>query len=182
MRRSIVGILTIAASIVVLVGIWTLLSFIRNPEPDAANIQKIFIVRVSDFRPEPSERLQYTLGVILFPIVCAIFFLLFNRLQSNFKGNIKYIHLTVSVLSVALVILLAVARLQNVNNNYLLPGSLFCIPILGFVFCLLAYIAQYDLNISSIKESNKTIFYRHLLYFGRLSNILDYYRNNFQPK
>jgi hypothetical protein len=141
-KRNIVGILTLATSITFIVFVWILLSSIKNPEPDAAVLQKIFNLPLDEFRPELRERTQYIAGVILFPVICALIFLTFNYLVFRLKGNVKYTQLIISVSAVALVVLLAAAGLRNVDNNYLLPSSLFRAPFLAISFCTIAFVGM----------------------------------------
>ncbi|MCJ7773294.1 MAG: hypothetical protein MUP22_09205 [Desulfobacterales bacterium] len=134
MRRTIASILTIAACILFIGLIILLLSTRENPPLDVISITNIFALSVDDFNPEPNEHLIYVISTLTLPFLCAGFYLLFTRLLARFKGEIKIIHLLLSVNATVCVIALTVAGLLNVKF-YMAASSLVQKPYLAVAFC-----------------------------------------------
>ena len=135
MRRTIASILTIAACILFIGLIILLLSTRENPPIDVISITNIFALPVDDFNPEPNEHLIYVVSTLTLPFLCAGFYLLFTRLLARFKGEIKIIHLLLSVNATVCVIALTIAGLLNVKFLYMAASSLVQKPGLAVAFC-----------------------------------------------
>ena len=140
MRRTIASILTIAACIIFIGLIILLLSTKEAPPLDVISITKNFSYSVNYFKPEPGEHLIYTISTVALPFLCTGFYLLFTRLLSRFKGNIKIIHLLLTLTATGCVCLLTVAGLSNAKM-YMAASSLVLKPYLTLVFCAVIFAA-----------------------------------------
>ena len=138
MRKTIASILTIAACIIFIGLIILLLSNKEAPPLDVISITKNFSNSVSFFKPEPGELLIYVISTLALPFLCTGFYILFNRLISRFKGNIKIIHLFLTVTATVCAILLTAAGLLNVKF-YLAASSLVQKPRLTLAFCAVIF-------------------------------------------
>jgi len=140
MRKTIASILTIAVCIIFIGLIILLLSNKEAPPLDVVSITKNFSNSVSYFKPEPGEHLIYVISTLTLPFLCTGFYIIFTRLISRFKGNIKSIHLVITVTATVCAILLTAAGLLNVKF-YLAASSLVQKPRLTLAFCAVIFAA-----------------------------------------
>ncbi len=140
MRKTIASILTIAVCIIFIGLIIMLLSNKEAPPLDVISITKKFSISMNYFKPEPGEHLIYVISTLTLPFLCTGFYILFTRLLSRFKGNIKSIHLVITVTATVCAILLTAAGLLNVKF-YLAASSLVQKPRLTLAFCAVIFAA-----------------------------------------
>ena len=134
MRRTIASILTIAACILSIGLIILFFSTKEIPPLDLISTTKKYNYSAYFLKPEPNEHLIYTISTLALPFICTGFYLLFTRLLSRFKSNIKIPHLLLTVIASVCAILLTVAGLLNVRM-YMAASSLIQKPYLTMAFC-----------------------------------------------
>ena len=80
-RRTIVLILTILTSIVLLILIDGFIAkVVHEPVLDKAYIQREVFYPFNSFHPESVERTRFIADIILYPVLCLLFFLLYSYL------------------------------------------------------------------------------------------------------
>ncbi len=140
MRKTIASILTVAACIMFVGLIILLLSTKETPPLDVVSIKNIFTLPVNLFKPEPGEHWIFVCSTLALPFLCIGFYLLFTSLISMLKGNMKIIHLLLSIITTVCLILLTVAGLLK-KKLFLAASSIVQKPYLTLAFCTVTLIA-----------------------------------------
>lgn len=166
MRRDILAIATISATAIGIILILLILSGVKNPPADIVYIQNHFALPMKDFAPEPRERLQFIVSVLLFPIICVSFFSIFKNQVGKFRGNLLKIYLPLSITIIIFLIWLTLAGEKNTNNNYLGSSSLQKAPLLTTVFSTALLIESFILQKPKAGKSLSRNWLSAFLYFS----------------
>jgi len=168
-KRTIVLILTILTSIVLLILIDGFIAkVVHEPVLDKAYIQREVFFPFDSFRPEAVERTQFIADVILYPILCLLFFLLYSRLMPKLRSMRRWLYYAYSLSVLIFLAFIANKGLSEVVSGsylYIHSSILFYRPILtiGLVLMTLIAVFVYEKMVKQppawIKTSGRVMYY-----------------------
>ena len=168
-KRTIVLILTILTSIVLLILIDGFIAkVVHEPVLDKEYIQRLFIVPLGRFFPEAVERTQFIADVILYPILCLLFFLLYSYLVPKLRSMRRWLYYAYSLSVLIFLAFIANKGLSEIVSGYYLyihSSILFYRPALtiGLVLMTLIVIVGYEKMVKKppawIKISGRVMYY-----------------------
>ena len=144
-KRTIILILTLLTSIALLILIDVIIAnVVHEPVLNKAYIQRLFIVPLGRFFPEAVERTQFIADIILYPIFCLLFFLLYNRLIPKLKSMRRWVYYAFSLSVLIFLAFITNKGLSEVVSGaylYIRSSTLFYQPILTIALVLMTLIA-----------------------------------------
>ena len=124
---------------------------------DAKQIKEMFIFDLYWFIPKKVEKLQYISGLILFPTVFTITFLLYSKFIKEHR-NLISINKMISFISSIFVVYILFITIKANNFLFIRNSFLYNYPMISFVFFMLVlFILHYEYKLE-INKNNKRIF------------------------
>jgi hypothetical protein len=119
--------------------LWLISKVYHPPKIDISFIKKTFVLNPSDFRPEPVERMQFVLGIVVLPFLLGVSYKVFEQFlahrfhRSRFYGHTSLLY--PGMISGGMVFFILHNSSPYTSISYdLTPFSLVFL-ILGSVFC-----------------------------------------------